>query len=72
MTQLLKKAFDEVSKLPEQEQNDFAAWLLEELASEQRWSELFAKSEVKLSQLAAEALAEHREGKTRALDVENL
>lgn len=72
MTQLLKKAFDEVSKLPEQEQNDFAAWLLEELASEQRWADLFAKSENKLSQLAAEALAEHRKGKTRVLDAENL
>lgn len=71
MTQLLKKAFDEVSKLPEQEQNGFAAWVLEELASEQRWAELFEKSPDKLSRLAAEALAEYREGKTKVLNIFN-
>jgi hypothetical protein len=33
MTELLEKAFAEAAKLPEQEQDSFASWLLEELAS---------------------------------------
>ena len=59
MTQLLKQAFDEASKLSEPEQNIIAQWLLLELASEKRWDEAFAASEDLLSELADEALAEH-------------
>ncbi len=64
MTKLLKKAFDEASKLPEKEQNALASILLEELASERRWEELFAGSHDLLGQLADKALAEHRAGRT--------
>lgn len=67
MTQLLEKALSEVAKLPPSEQDALAAILLEELASEQKWSELFAKSQDKLAELAEEALAEHRAGKTKPL-----
>jgi hypothetical protein len=67
MTQLLEKALSEVAKLPPEEQDAVAAILLEEIASEQRWSGLFAKSQDLLSRLAEEALAEHRAGKTRPL-----
>jgi hypothetical protein len=72
MTKLLQKAFKEVSKLPEPEQDTFARWLLAELASEQRWDEAFARSEDLLSQLADEALVEHRKGKTKLLDPDTL
>jgi hypothetical protein len=72
MTQLLEKAFAEAAKLPEDEQNAFAAWMLEELNSERRWDEAFARSQDELSQLAAEALAEHRAGRARVLDVDKL
>jgi hypothetical protein len=65
MTQLLEKALREVAKLPPSEQEAVAAILLEELASEQKWSELFAKSQDLLAQLAGEALAEDRSGKTK-------
>jgi len=34
MTQLLKKAFEEASKLSELEQNALARWLIEEIISE--------------------------------------
>lgn len=44
MTKLLEKVFVEASKLPTQEPDAFATWMLEELASERRWAELFAKS----------------------------
>ena len=42
MTKLLQKAFDEASKLPEGEQDPLGRILLDELASERRWDELFA------------------------------
>ncbi len=72
MTELLQKAFAEVSKLPEREQDELAAWILKELESERQWDEAFARSPVVLARLAAEALAEHRAGRTRLLDPEQL
>jgi hypothetical protein len=72
MTKLLKKAFEEASKLPEVEQNALAKWLIEELGAEERWSQLLADSEDILDQLADEALEAHRQGKTTSLDLEKL
>ena len=72
MTKLLEKAFSVASKLPQQEQDAFATWMLEELASERRWGELFAQSAHALEQLADEALAEFRAGRTQVLDPDNL
>lgn len=72
MTQLLEQAFNEAAKLSELEQNTFARWLLLELASEKRWEKTFAESEDLLSQLADEALAEHKQGKTEILQPDNL
>jgi hypothetical protein len=65
MTDLLEKALNEVAKLPPAEQDAVAAILLEELASEQRWAESFAKSQDALEKLAEEALVEHRAGLTK-------
>jgi hypothetical protein len=72
MTKLLQKAFEEAEKLPEQEQNAIAARLLEEIESEQRWDDAFAKSGDLLTRLAEEALAEHRAGLTQDLDPDHL
>lgn len=72
MTQLLSKAFAEAAKLPEREQDILANWLFAELASELRWQKTFAQSEDLLAQLADEALAEHRAGRTLVLDPEKL
>ncbi|HHT9116729.1 MAG: hypothetical protein HY607_10055 [Planctomycetes bacterium] len=72
MTKLLEKAFEEVCKLSEKEQNIVAKWLLEELAAERRWEKTFAESEDLLSQLADEALEEHRRGKTKLLNIDDL
>ncbi len=69
MTTLLKKVFDEVSKLPKSEQEAIAALILDEIASEQEWDELFTKSQDKLSQLADEALEEFKKGKTKPLNL---
>jgi hypothetical protein len=72
MTNSLQQVIDEVSLLPVEEQETFAAWMLIELRSEQRWNELFARSQDMLARMAEEALAEHRAGKTLPLDPEKL
>ena len=72
MTKLLEQAFEEANKLPEHEQDALANFLLAELASERRWTRAFADSQDLLSQLADEALAEHRAGDTQELDPEAL
>jgi hypothetical protein len=58
LTDLLKKAFDTASRLPEEEQDAVAEWLLAELASEEEWDERFAGTQDALSVLAREALGE--------------
>lgn len=72
MVQLMERALAEIEKLPADEQEALAAWILEELASERRWAEAFAASEEALEQLADEALAEHRAGKTQPLNPDEL
>lgn len=72
MTQLLKKAFDQASQLPPEEQDAIANWLLEEMASEKRWEEAFHKSADRLRALAEKALQEAREGQTEELDPDRL
>ena len=72
MTQLLEKAFAEIEKLPDIEQNAMAKWLLSEIASEKRWDKAFAGSEGSLEKLADEALREHKKKKTQPLDPDRL
>lgn len=69
MTQLLQEAFERVAKLPQEEQDRFAQFLLAALESNQRWAELFARpeSEDLLERLADKTLAAHRAGRTQAL-----
>lgn len=66
MTQLLEQALSAVAKLPDPEQDVLAALLLQEIASEQRWSDAFTKSQDVLAGLAEEALAEHAVSQTRS------
>ena len=72
MTNLLQRAFEEASKLPEGEQDALGRILLEELASERCWEDLFAGSHDLLAELADEALTEQRAGRTEKLDPEKL
>jgi hypothetical protein len=67
MTQLLEKALSQVAKLPASEQDAVAAIVMEELASEQRWTDSFAKSQDLLAKLAEKALADHAAGRTKPL-----
>ena len=68
MTELLQKAFDQAAKLPREEQDALASLVLDELASEARWTDAFAKSHDKLTRLAEEARAEFRQGITKPFD----
>ena len=68
MTKLLETAFEVASKLPPAEQDAVAAVVLDEIATEQRWDEAFAKSQDVLSSLAKEALAAYSAGKTTPLN----
>ena len=67
MTKLLEKAIKEVSQLPEDEQDTVAALILTEMASEERWTKAFGKSQVSLAKLAEEAIREFRSGQTKPL-----
>ena len=58
MTKLLEQAFQEASKLPQEEQDAMAAFLMGELESEKRWDALFAGSQDRLREMAAEAIQE--------------
>lgn len=40
MTKLLQKAIDELHKLPEQRQDEVAAWIREKLADESDWEDV--------------------------------
>ena len=72
MTTLLQKAISQVSALDEVEQDQYARWLLAELEDERKWDEQFASSLDILEQLAEEARAEYRAGKTLPLDPDAL
>jgi hypothetical protein len=72
MPELVDRAFAEIAKLPDRQQNAVTAWILEELAAERRWDESFAQSADALERLADEALAEHRRGETRLLNPDEL
>lgn len=67
MTDLLRQAFSEAAKLSPQEQDVLASRLLAELAAEAEFDRTIARSADKLAGLAAEAIEEHRAGKTQAI-----
>jgi hypothetical protein len=72
MTDLLKRAFKEASKLPPGQQDALATALLDELEGERRWDDTLASDPDALDSLADAALAEHRSGRTQQLDPDHL
>lgn len=68
----LESAFAEAAKLPPEEQDVLADWILEELTSEKRWTEAFAGTPGALERLADEALSEHRQRRTQPLKPDSL
>ena len=72
MTKALERAFQEISKLPEDEQDAVAAWLLQELEDERNWRGRLARDPDRLGDLADEALREHAADRTQPLDPDTL
>lgn len=68
MTKLLEKVVEEVSKLPEKEQDSWAQIWLEELKDEQQWEEQFPVALDDFDTMATAALAEDKAGLTRPLE----
>jgi hypothetical protein len=68
MTKLLEKAFEVATKLPPEEQDAVAALVLDEIASEDRWDEVFSKSQDVLAALAKQALEAHASGRSTPLN----
>ncbi|NCQ71505.1 MAG: hypothetical protein GPI97_21010 [Microcystis aeruginosa W13-16] len=71
-TERLEQAIAQLKTLSTDQQDAIASLILAELEEEQRWDDSFARSPNLLAKLAAEAMAEHRSGKTQELDPETL
>ena len=61
MTKLLEKAFEALNKLPENEQDNFAQLIIEDL----KWDKSFTTSQDLLLIMANEAVEEYKTGKTK-------
>jgi len=72
MVELLEKAFAEITKLPEEEQETMAQWILDELEDGRWWDKAFADSLPHLETLARKALADFEAGRTQELDPDEL
>jgi hypothetical protein len=72
LTERLEQAIAQLKTLSTDQQDAIATLILAELEEEQRWDDSFARSPNLLAKLAAEAMAEHRSGKTQELDLETL
>jgi hypothetical protein len=72
MTELLRQAFDELSKRTSDEQDAVAALILAELEDDRRWDEAFARSQGKLNALAARAREARDAGRTKNIGWDEL
>ena len=72
MTERLEQAIAQLQTLSTDQQEAIATLILAELEEEKRWNDSFTRSPNLLAKLAAEAMAEHRSGKTQELDPETL
>jgi hypothetical protein len=68
MTKLLEEAFEAASNLSEADQDFIATLVMDEIESERRWDELFAKSQDALERMGDYVLAQHLAGKSRPMD----
>lgn len=68
MIKKLENALIKLAELSETEQESIATMILAEIEDEKRWDEQFSQSQDQLAQLADEALADFKQGKTRPLN----
>ena len=67
ISKLLEEAVARVSRLPHEDQEAYARWLLEEMKAEQAWEERFVSDPGLLEEMADEALGELRAGQAEEL-----
>ena len=72
MTDLLEKAIDRVSKLPDEEQDAIASVIFDVLEDEQQWQNAFAASQDKLAKLANKVRKDIRSGRVKKLGFDEL
>ncbi len=72
MTKTLQRAVRRIAALPARDQDEFARWMIEELADEARWDHALRRSQSRLGRMARAALADHKGGRTRRLDPDRL
>lgn len=72
MTELLEQAISKIRTLSPDQQETLATIILEEIEEEKQWEQSFTRSPDLLAKLAAEAMTEYRQGKTKELDPETL
>ena len=69
MTKLLEQVFQKAAALPETAQDALAKFLLAEMADEVAWDATFDGSQDELAQMAREAVADYKAGKTKRHDI---
>lgn len=72
MTDLLKKAFEQASQLPDRLQDEVAQQLLEDIKGEIQWDETLARSQDQLEKMADRALEELGAGRARKAGFDEL
>jgi hypothetical protein len=73
MTNLLTEAFSKAQDLPDHLQNELAQQLIEDIENEQKWQkELSQPQPTKLEALAAKALSDSTNGKTKEMGFDEL
>ena len=68
MVRSLKDALDRINQLSQEQQEEFAAFILSELQAEERWAGLLSRSTDTLASMANEALGEHHRGETKPFE----
>ena len=72
VTELLARAFEKASRLPQDLQNQLARELLDEIAWESSWDKTLEDSQDKLDRLAEKAEREYQAGKTKEQGIDDL
>lgn len=73
MTNLLTEAFRKAQNLPDYLQNELAEQLIEDIENEIKWQQLLSQPQnTKLDELAANALRDSMNGKTKEMGFDEL
>lgn len=73
MTNLLAEAFKKAQDLPDYLQNELAEQLIEDVENELQWQQTLSQPQsMKLEELAAKALRDSMDGKTREMGFDEL